>query len=432
VPVHRLPPRRHGAVEARQGRLLNPPPAFTAAQRVLAVAAPAAAWAAYMPIGAKYLGILVVALAALVLLVAQQRLAGIARQPGAAATAALVGLLGLSSLWSPASWREIAFHLWLYGLLLLVPVIACACPAVTARLALRHFAAASGVVGLLFVLHWAGALPPSRLWSHTVDAHGNQRVCNSLLLALGVATSLWHATQTPTCRWPRVAWLALAAVTALGLSLQDRRTGMLVLPLLLLAWALARPAPARRRAAMALAIALAAAATWNLSDGVRARMAEGIAELRSYESSDAIETSWGQRVRMVEVTAAMVRDRPWLGHGVASWRTLWRERTRSGTLLAANSTPHNEYLLLAQQAGLPGAALLLALLVACVRAALRCGPAGLPMLMVWLAIAGAGLFNAVLRDAKFSLPLLLLAGLTAALSRGEVTAGEAARPIHDN
>jgi len=127
-----------------------------------------------------------------------------------------------------------------------------------------------------------------------------------------------------------------------------------------------------------------------------------------------------------------VRERPWLGHGVGSWETLWQARTRSGTMLAANRTPHNEYLLLAQQVGLPGAALLLALLVACARAALRSGPAGLPMLMVWLAIGWAGLFNAVLRDAKFALPLLLLAGLTAALSHGEVTAGEAGHPIRDN
>ena len=430
--MDRLPLRCRDEATAPHGRLLNPSLAPTAARRLLAVAAPAAAWAAYMPIGAKYLGYLVLAAAALGLLVRQQRLSAITREPGTPAIVALVGLLALSSLWSPAPWSEIGSHLWLYGLLLLLPVIAFACPAATARLALQHFAVASGAVGLLFVLHWAGALPPSRLWSHTIDAYGNQRICNSLLLALGVVISLWHATQTPAWRWPRFAWLALAFMTAFGLTLQDRRTGMLLLPLLLLAWVLVRPAPAPRRAAAALAVALAAAATWNLSGGVRERMAEGIAELRSYESSDAVETSWGQRVRMLEVTAGMVRERPWLGHGVGSWETLWQARTRSGTMLAANRTPHNEYLLLAHQVGLPGAALLLGLLYAFVRAALSAGPAGVPMLMVWLAIAWTGLFNAVLRDAKFALPLLLLAGVATALARGAPATVEASRPIRDN
>lgn len=424
--------RRKGTATAPHGRLLNLPPVPTVAQRVLAVAAPAAAWAAYMPIGAKYLGYLVVAAAALVLLVQQQRLPTIALQPGTSAIVALVGLLGLSSLWSPAPWSEIGSHLWLYGLLLMLPLIACACPAATARRALRHFAAASGAVGLLFVLRWAGGLPPSPLWSHTIDADGNQRICYSLLLALGVTMCLWHAAQATAWRWPRAAWLVLAAVTAFGLTLQDRRTGMLLMPLLLLAWVLARPVPAPRRAASALAIAIAATTTWNLSGGVRDRMAEGLAELRSYESSDAVETSWGQRVRMLEVTSGMVRERPWLGHGVASWETLWRARIRSGTMLATNRTPHNEYLLLAQQVGLPGLTLLLGLLYACIRAALRAGPAGIPMLMVWLAIAWTGLFNAVLRDAKFALPLLLLAALATALARGTTAAVQAGQPFHDN
>lgn len=385
-----------------------------------------------MPIGAKYLVYLVAGAAALTLLQQQGRMADLVRQPGIFAIAALLGLLGLSSLWSPAPWSEIGPHLWLYGLLLLLPVIACACPAATARLALRHFSVASGAVGLLFVLNWAGSLPASPLWSHTIDAYGNQRICNSLLLALGVAIGLWQAAQTAARHWPRAGWLLLAVVTAFGLTLQDRRTGMLLLPLLLLAWALARQTSAARRVAMVLAIALAAAATWNVSDGVRARMAEGLAELRSYESSDAVDTSWGQRVRMLELTAGMVRQRPWFGHGVASWETLWHARTRSGTMLAANRTPHNEYLLLAQQVGVVGAVLLLGLLLASVRAALRSGPAGMPMLMMWLAIAWAGLFNAVLRDAKFALPLLLLAGVATALARGAPAAVEAGQPFHDN
>lgn len=403
-----------------------------AVRRLFAVAVAAAAWTAYLPIGAKYLSYLVASAAALALLQHEQRLAQVLRQPGAGAGVALVGLLALSSLWSPAPAAEVGSHLWLYGLLLLLPAIACACDPATARLALSHFAAASALVGLLFLFDAAGALPPLPSWSPTDDTLGNQRIANSLLLALGAAIGLWLAAQPAAAPWRRVGWLAAAAVAALGLALQDRRSGMLLLPLLLLAWSLASPARPVHRGAAALAVVLVVLAAWTLSDGIRARMAEGIAELRQYEPNDAVDTSWGQRLRMLEITAAMVRERPWLGHGVASWETLWQARTRPGTLLAGNRTPHNEYLLVAQQTGLAGLALLLVRLLAPLRAALRAGAQGLPMLMVWLAIASAGMFHAVLRDAKFSLPLLMLASVTTALVCGAAAAVEPGRIIRDN
>lgn len=389
-------------------------PLPVALRRLLAAAVVAAAWTAYLPIGAKYLSFLVASAAALGLLVHGRRLGQVLHEPGAPAGAALVALLALSSLWTNAPAAEIGSHLWLYGLLLLLPVLSCACDRATAQLAIGHFAVASALVGLLFALDAAGWLPTLPTWSPTDDTLGNQRIANSLLLALGAAISLWLAAQPEAAAYRRAGWLLAAAVAAAGLALQDRRTGMLLLPLLLLAWSLASAAPRRRRGAAALAVLLAVLAAWTLSDGIRARMAEGIAELRQYESSDAVDTSWGQRLRMLEITAAMVSERPWLGHGVASWETLWHARTRPGTLLAGNRTPHNEYLLVAQQTGLAGLVLLLARLLAPLVAALRAGSAGLPMLMVWLAIASAGLFHAVLRDAKFSLPLLMLAATAAA------------------
>ena len=93
----------------------------------------------------------------------------------------------------------------------------------------------------------------------------------------------------------------------------------------------------------------------------------------------------------------------------AAGQTLWDERITPGTALADNSTPHNEYLLVAVQAGVPAALLLLAWLLSMMGVSVRAGSRGAPA----DAVAGLGLGrpgNAVLRDAKFALPLLAAGG----------------------
>ncbi|HSQ71966.1 MAG TPA: O-antigen ligase family protein [Rubrivivax sp.] len=299
----------------------------------------------------------------------------------------------------------------------MLPLLGAALPAPLAQSALQRFVVAAGLVATLLLLEHAGALPPSPLWQTTVDAEGNQRIAMSMLLGLGAAIGLWHATQAGAVA-PRLGWLALAVLITVGLSLQSRRTGFIVLPMALVAWGLASQAGWRRLGVVGAIVACSALA-WMGSDNVRARFAEGLAEVRQYESVDTLTTSWGQRLRMFEVTAAMVRERPWSGHGIGSWQPLWQQRTTSGAMLNSHNTPHNEYLLLAQQAGVPAALMLLWLIVEAVRTAMRARRQGVPSLMVWTALACAALFNVVLRDAKFALPLLILAACAAAAQRGD-------------
>lgn len=383
-----------------------------------------AVWASYLPLGAKYATVLTSAIAASAWL--RRPRSGPVALPTLHAGAALLLWLSLSSAWSPAPWRPIVGHLWLYSLPLLVPLLASACPPAWARRALDHFMVLSAAVGLLFALAHQGLLTDLPLLGRTtLDAEGNQRIATSILLALGAALAAQRALRSPP-RW-QLAWLLAAAASLAGLVWQDRRTGMLLLPLLLLAWGLARQPGWWRRLGLALAVLLAAAVAWQAADGVRARFAEGLNEVQQYAADDRVATSWGQRLRMWQLTGAMVIERPLAGHGVASWNGLWRQRVTPGTALAANTTPHNEYLLLAQQGGAVALALWLWLLLAGLRQALQAGAAGVPALMAWTALAWTGLFNAVLRDAKFALPLLLLAALAIAAARDSAAPAAPAR-----
>ncbi|MBK8530120.1 MAG: O-antigen ligase family protein [Rubrivivax sp.] len=374
----------------------------------------ALAWSLYLPLGAKYAVWLLAVLAALVSMRDAACRRRLQQQPLLRPLLLLMGWLALSAVWSTAAPPDLAAHLGLYGLWLSVPLLGVVLPMRAARLALLHFSTASAGVALLFVVDHLHRVPPSWLWHSTLFAEGNQRIANSTLLALGAAIAAWQGVQAVDPR-RRLLWLLLAVWIALGLALQDRRSGMLLLPLLLLVWSIARQPSAQRRLMLVAIVLAGATLTWQAVDTVNSRFAEGISELRSYESSDRVATSWGQRLRMLELTAQMVREHPWVGQGLASWQGLWLQRTTPGTAVHANSTPHNDYLLLTQQGGVVALALLLAVLVTAFRQALRAGATAVPLLMVWTALALTAMFNAAMRDAKFSLPLLLLAAVGVAL-----------------
>lgn len=396
-------------------------------ERVLAALMVAGAWACYLPLGSKYATVLSGALVAAHLLRHRDGSASPLRQaPALVPICALLLWLGLTAGWSPAPWTTSLSQLAQYGLLLVVPVIASACPGASARRALQHFVWASTAVATVLALAKAGWLPASPLvWHTTVDAEGNQRIATSVLLALGAGLALWFAADVSS--WQRWAWLAGAAWCAAGIAWQDRRTGMVVLPVVLLAWVLARPSSIARRLAMITAIGLSAVLVWQVSDAVRSRFAEGLAELRQYPSDDTVATSWGQRIRLWQVTAAMVMERPVAGHGLGSWRLDWQQRVTPGTALAEHSTPHNTYLQLAHQGGAIALALWLWVLASALRRGIQRGHVGAPTVMAWTTVACVGLFNAGLRDAKFALPLLLLAALATALARAH-PAGQPERP----
>lgn len=383
---------------------------------LLMVLAGACGWAAFLSVAGKYVAYLGCGVAALFSIVQLHRGRELLADRWFIAATAFYGLTLASVLWSTATPNLIVAQLWLYGMLLLAPMVALACPPDAAKVALQQFGIAAAVVGLATGLGHVGWLPASFVWHSTVDAEGNQRIANSLVLALGTAMCLLHALQ-PARPALRLAWLVAALLALLGLALQDRRTGMVALPVLLAALGLARQRSPWRGLALVLVVAALSAAAWQFSPGVRNRIDEGLHELRTYQSSDTAATSWGMRLRLAEHTLDMVRDKPLLGHGVGSWIGQWQQRVQPGLLISIHTTPHDEYLLVASQLGLVGVGLLLWLFGGNLWRAWRSGADGQAALLVWTAIAWTGLFNVVIRDSKFALPLLLMAGFAGALAR---------------
>ena len=344
------------------------------------------------------------------------------KEPAAASALAFWAWSALTTLWSLGPWQEAIAQVGLYALILSVPLIGFTLPAQWAQRTLQHFCIAAAVVGSLCLLKSWDFLPApdTWLWKSTVASEGNQRIVTSLLLALGCTLALREAClswRREMARWAALGWCAVACAAALGLAAQDRRTGMVTLPVLLLLLSAgmvpAQRASRTRRWTMALAALGCCLALGAASPGVRDRFAEGLQELARYDAMEAVANSWGMRLRMVEQSVQMAAESPLAGHGLGSWATLWTQRVPPGSLLAQQRTPHSEVLLVAVQTGLPGAILLLLALWTQATRGLRRGlePVAPASLLVWSALAWAGLFTVVLRDATFALPLLMLAAL---------------------
>lgn len=378
--------------------------------RILALLMAAGAWSPYLPLGWQYAAFLGCGLSALRVLRRRGQGHLVTGHPLFRAALLLWSWLVLSGAWSTAPLAAMTSNIWTYSLMLWVAPIALASDGAAARQALQHFVGASSVVALTVVLGATDILPATLPWRPFIDVTGNQRIAFSLLLAIGAALALHLGLQAAA---PRTrGWLVGACLLCLaGLVLQDRRTGMLAAPVLLAALVMAYLRTWSRRVFFLGVIALAAAAAWQLVPPVQQRFAEGVAELRAYHSDGDVTTSWGMRARMFEVTAHMAAEHPFIGHGVGSWVTQWRPRVAGSAALQAHTTPHNEYLLMLVQGGLVAWAAGLLLCLRAARGVARRGHDAVPALLVLTALLWTALFNVVLRDAKFALPLLMLSAL---------------------
>ena len=221
---------------------------------------PAAAWVSFAQVGLKYLLWLAVMGLSLAVIDQRKRWRSTWRQPGPMLLLLWVGWMWISAWWSSAPIRDIIIHGWIYALPLGAIAIGAACPPAVAQRSLLHFIAASACVGGLWAVHSRGRLPVSPLWHSTLAATGNQRIMASVLLALGAVLACWFLARQ-TRPWPKVGLALAALLAAAGLISQDRRSGMVLLPLLLLVWALALPRPPLWRASGVLAVAVASPCT---------------------------------------------------------------------------------------------------------------------------------------------------------------------------
>ena len=278
--------------------------------------------------------------------------------------------------------------------------------------ALRGFLAMS-VAGLAMIaLYYSVGFPMTEAFRGLLVLVGNKSISNALLLTIFGASAAVLGLALLTGHRPYRALMALgftlAVVAVITLTLLSR-TSLLAL---LLAIGLACVHQWRRQwrvlaVAMVLGATVVGLGIWQ-SPSVQQKFELGVQELDAAQAGAVSEGSWVVRYYMYRDTARMIIDRPLTGWGIGGWTEQWH--LRGPKLLADYNMPHNDFLWMGAQAGLPGALSLLAIILTGVwQAWRRPDLTGRFALMAMFVLLVATSANSALRDAQIGLSLLWVA-----------------------
>ena len=394
-----------GAIEGGNAAPYN----FAPMQRAHIVKPAAMFWGlvVFMPVGVTYL-------AAILLLIALLAGGGIAER---------AARLRASPLWWPVTayvawtllvlatqphYPETASNL-AHGLRIAITIgMALALTRAEALWALRGFVLMALINLALIALYYSVGFPLLEPWRGVLVLLGNKSISNALLFTiLGASAVVYGLSQLRARRYGR-AGLALAttlaALAIITLTLPSR-TSQLALSL-----ALAGACLHQWRGQLKVllpVLALGALLVTGLSQipAVQKSFELGLSEVAAAQAGTVSQGSWVVRYYMYRDTALMLADKPLAGWGIGGWTAQWHER--GPALLADYNMPHNDFLWMGAQAGLPGLlCLLLIMLTGVWQAWRRPDVAGRLALVASIIALVATSLNSALRDAQIGLSLL--------------------------
>ncbi len=167
-------------------------------------------------------------------------------------------------------------------------------------------------------------------------------------------------------QWVLCAGLAavMLAMLANTFFLAAGRTALVVLVVLLVLFAIKRLTP-RGIAALLVAAVAVGAVGWFASPYLRGRVVQVWTDYRSYQASDARNSS-GERIAFDKKSIAFIGEAPIIGHGTGTIRALFVKATvgKTGADGRVTTNPHNQTFAVGIQLGLVGIAVLWAMWIA--------------------------------------------------------------------
>jgi O-antigen ligase len=328
----------------------------------------------------------------------------------------------LSLLWTTETLSPALVALSKHGKLLAVPVMVLLVRnAAEARVALLAYIAvetfvlgSSYAVALGFVAPWVSPLRAANaasVFSSYLDES---------IMAAGFAAICWHLRRRLPSPWgvPLAALLAAAALVNVLYVLPGRTGHVVALAMVSLAliWSL----PRKYQWAAVLVPLIVVAIVALSSSGFQSRVREVVQESQAYSRAGDASTSSGLRLDFWKRSIQAISERPLQGFGVGSWNLEYLRLSDGKPPMgqAQLRNPHQEYLLWGVELGLPGVALLLAVLLSLYRDAGTLAPdVGHALKSLLVAGAIACLFNSALFDAVIGDYFCVLWGLLLAYGR---------------
>lgn len=281
-----------------------------------------------------------------------EQLRRIARNPVAIASTAMFFWLALGTTWSTASWSEAGRCLLKYREFLYLPMLATvfAGDRQLRRLGLISFYA--GAVTLLALSYGEWLLKvdigmPSTYCDFVVT---KDRIIHGLLMSFLVYCSAQEIIRDRSRWWIYAGMIALAAPNVLLLI--QGRTGYLLLGLLTIL-VLAQQFGRRGFAVACVLVACTGCGAYALSGAVQQRVHRTLDQI-NHQFGGPREGPWDPRLDYYTTTLKLLRRHPLVGTGTGSFSSQYRELAEASKV-DHTTDPHNEYLHLAVQLGIPGA-----------------------------------------------------------------------------
>ena len=275
----------------------------------------------------------------------------------------------------------------------------------------------------IYYLTHLGVVPDWAIFKNYAVYGGNKSIALGIFLAIAAAWQLNDALEQTT-RHPR--WTGIAGYVYIALAvllLAKTRTGMLLLMLLSMMVVTRHLSLSIRGLALGLSVLLSAGLAWQFSPHLQERTLVTVDAVRAFSKGE-MGTGQGNRLQFIQKTGEMISEKPLLGHGVGSWLEQYPVRAR-GLETSEMTTPHSDYLLYTAELGAIGLTALLGIFICIFRLAWRTGgAAGMQLLVLGTAFVFGCAFNAILRDWKFGLPMMIL--LAVALTEGKPAKAEPA------
>lgn len=288
----------------------------------------------------------------------QSRCRSVVANPIARLSLAMFGILMLATTWSTVTWPQAGRCLLKYRefiyLPLLLPVFR-----ETRLKSLGTWGFSIGAMGMLGLSYfeWLTGYDFGIASAPNDYVIAKDRIIHSLLMSLLVYFSAQELVQSRSgWRWLHLVAIALAVPNILFLV--QGRTGYLLLGLLTVLF-MSQQFGRRGTIFACVLVGLTGWGAYAASPVVQARVGQTITQLKN-QFGYPRQRSLDRRLEYYQHTLTLIRRHPMFGTGTGSFSREYTEvAARAGDL--PTSDPHNEYLHLAVQAGVPAAVLFVVL-----------------------------------------------------------------------
>jgi O-antigen ligase len=262
----------------------------------------------------------------------------------------------------------------------------------------------------VYYLSHLNILPDWTIFKNFAIYAGNKSIALGIFHAIAAAWLLDTALSQVNKKMLAVRLIAYFYISSAVLLFAMTRTGILLWFLLSLI-AVLRHVKFSPRGMLSLLLGLLTLfAAWQLSPIARERAEVTIQSVRDFYNGQ-MGSGQGNRLQFIKITGEMILEKPVIGHGIGSWLDQYPERAlRAGAEETHTmSTPHNDYLLYGAELGIIGViGLLIIYMAIAIQGIRQITQHGLGLFLISVTFFVGSMFNALLRDWKFGMPMMIL------------------------